>query len=55
VTDGLPTVQRLECQYFASRISMESRRERLCASSKKRKNNHASYCVALSPVCHFYT
>jgi hypothetical protein len=45
VTDGLPTVQRLECQCFASLISMGSRRERLCASFKKRKNNHAGYCV----------
>jgi hypothetical protein len=45
VTDGLPTVQKLECLYFASLISMGSRRGRLCASFKKRKNNHAGYCV----------
>jgi hypothetical protein len=45
VTDGLPTVQRLECLYSASLISMESRRERLCGNFKRLKNNHAGYCV----------
>jgi hypothetical protein len=45
VTDGLPTVQRLGCLFSASLINMGNRRERLCASFKKRKNNHAGYCV----------
>jgi hypothetical protein len=45
VTDGLPTVQMLECLFFASLISMGSRRVRSCANFKKRKNNHAGYCV----------
>jgi hypothetical protein len=45
VTDGLPTVQKLECLFSASLISMGSRRERSCGNFKKRKNNHAGYCV----------
>ena len=50
VTDGLPTVQRLGCLFSASLISMASRRERLCASFKKRKNNHAGCCVTGNDV-----
>ena len=47
MTDGLPTVQRLECLYSASLISMGSRRERLCGNFKKRKNKSGEVTICV--------